>query len=91
MKYFKFQVRAAHVGTGRKNEITCTLYAYGESMLEAYDFVRRIPGIKHSRLPVKATRITEDEYIRGRNANGRKRDTDTHWKKRQSFGERKAE
>ena len=64
MKYYKVQVFLGHVGTGKG--IPAWLYIEAKSMLEAVDLARKFRGVKHSKLPIQAQKITYEEYLVGR-------------------------
>ena len=63
MKYYKVQVRLGHLGIGHSLE--AWLYVEEVNMLKAIDRARKFPGVKHSRLPLKAMEISEEEYLEG--------------------------
>ena len=63
MKYYKVQVRLGHLGIGHGLE--AWLYIEEVNMIKAIDRARKFPGVKHSRLPLKALEITEEEYLEG--------------------------
>ena len=63
MKYYKVQVTLGHLGKGHGLE--AWLYIESKNMIEAINRAKRFPGVKHSRLPLKAMEITEEEYLDG--------------------------
>ena len=68
MKYFKAIMPMGHVGKGRYREIL--IYVYGETLLKAMDFVKKLPGMKHGRTPLSIVEITKSEYEEGVAKNG---------------------
>lgn len=67
MKYYKFVVKMGHVGCG--NYLETEVFVKALNMLSAMSKAKRIPGVKHNRLPLKGIEISENEYIEGIKAN----------------------
>ena len=63
MKYFKTIMKMGHVGKGKYREIP--IYVYGKTFLEAMDFAKKLPGIKHGRSPLYMLEITKEEFDEG--------------------------
>lgn len=63
MKYYKVQVTLGHLGI--RQGLEAWVYIEEQNMLKAIDRAKRFPGVKHSRLPLKAIEINEDEYLAG--------------------------
>ncbi|MBO5395085.1 MAG: hypothetical protein J6A28_04230 [Clostridia bacterium] len=61
MAYYKISLKAGHFGNGRYG--LQTLYVRAEDVLSAFDYARRLPSIKHHRLPLNAEEVGEDEFI----------------------------
>lgn len=68
MKYYAMTMERGHVGTGNFDQ-HITFYFAAESMLKAMDLAKKMPGVKHSRMPM-GKEITYEEYLskRGYNA-----------------------
>lgn len=49
-----------HCGSGRGSEIKFAMAA--ETLIEACESARRMPGVKHSRMVISGKKITQDEY-----------------------------
>ena len=60
MKFYMVTCARGHVGTGHSTEIKFAFKA--ANLLEACDMARRMPSVKHSRLPLVGREITEIEY-----------------------------
>ena len=63
MKYYKVQVTLGHLGRGYGLE--AWLYIEEKNMMAAVNRAKRFPGVKHSRLPLTAIEINEEEYLDG--------------------------
>ena len=63
MKYYKVQVKLGHLGSG--NGLPSWIYIKSKNILKAIAKARSLPAVKHSRLPLQAIEITEEEYIAG--------------------------
>lgn len=59
-KYYKVTMERGHVGRGYSAYIT--FFIWGYNTLHAMDIARKMPGIKHSRLPVSCVEITKAEF-----------------------------
>lgn len=68
MKYFAMTMERGHVGTGNFSQ-HITFYFSAQNMLHAMDLAKRMPGVKHSRMPM-GREISYEEYCahRGENA-----------------------
>lgn len=60
MKYFKIQVELGHMGCG--DSLPSWIYIKEKDILSAIKRAKRIPAVKHSRLPLQAIQITEEDY-----------------------------
>ena len=60
MKFYMVTCARGHVGTGHSTEIKFAVMA--KNLLDACDIARRMPSVKHSRLPLIGKEITEVEY-----------------------------
>lgn len=63
MKYYKVQVQLGHLGCG--NELPAWVYIRAKNMTAALTIARKIPAVKHNRIPLGAVEITEEEYELG--------------------------
>ena len=61
MKYYAITMERGHVGTGNFSQ-HITFYIAANDMLSACDIARHMPGVKHSRFPVKATAIDQTVF-----------------------------
>jgi len=59
-KYYKVTMERGHVGRGYSAHIT--FYIWGYNTLQAMDVARKMPGVKHSRLPVSCIEISKEEF-----------------------------
>lgn len=68
MKYYAMTMERGHVGT-RNYDAHITFYIAAENMMHAMSIAKRMPGVKHSRMPF-GKEITYAEYAshRGENA-----------------------
>lgn len=60
MKFYMVTCARGHIGTGHSTEIKFAFKA--ANLLEACDMARKMPSVKHSRLPLMGREITEIEY-----------------------------
>lgn len=68
IKYYKVSVERGH--TGRKHyRLDCCFFVKAGNMVEAMDFAKNMPGMKHGRCPMFAKEITAAEYFEGRKVN----------------------
>ena len=63
MKYYKVQVKLGHLGMGK--DLPSWVYIKARDILKAITKARNIPAVKHSRLPLEAIEISEEEYKEG--------------------------
>ena len=63
MKYYKVQVTLGHLGKGYGLE--AWLYIEEKNMIAAVCRAKKFPGVKHTRLPLIAIEINEEEYLDG--------------------------
>lgn len=67
-KYYKVSMERGH--TGRKYyRLDCCFYVKAKSMIDAMDFAKQMPGMKHGKMPMFAKEITAEEYYEGRKIN----------------------
>ena len=59
-RYFKVTCHRGHCGTGHSTDITFVFVA--DNLLQAMDKAKRMPSVKHTRLIINGTEITETEY-----------------------------
>lgn len=64
MRYFKVVAKGGHVGTGRYEPLSFAFAA--ESILDAMDKARAMPGVKHSDSSaiLSAREVTFDEFTK---------------------------
>ena len=63
MKYYKIQVELGHLGCGKS--LPSWVYIKAKTILKAIEVAQKFPAVKHSKLPLKAIEITEEEYLVG--------------------------
>ena len=62
-KYFSVTCLRAHVGRkAYTSELYITFVFEAANLLEAMDYAKRMPGVKHSRPVLKANQISFEEY-----------------------------
>lgn len=62
MKYYAVTVQRGHCGCGRTAPIT--FYVQANSLLEAMDKARRMPGVKHNKPVYNACEVTKDFFTK---------------------------
>ena len=67
MKFYKVQVELGHLGIG--NSLPSWVYVKAKDIIKAIIKARRIPAVKHSRLPLEAIEISQEEYLLGLESN----------------------
>lgn len=60
MRYYKITCRRGHVGFG--NTAYITFYFAERNAIAAMNRAKRMPGVKHSELPINTTEITHEEF-----------------------------
>lgn len=60
MRYFLVTCPRGHMGANHYTEITFALYA--NNLLDALQVARKMPGVKHSKLPFSGKEISYEEY-----------------------------
>lgn len=63
-KFFKVQAERGHIGAG--GEVDITFYFEADNAYDAMCQARKMPGVKHHKMPNKIEEITEEEYLEGR-------------------------
>ena len=71
MRYFLVMCPHGHHGNGQYCEITFAFEA--RNMLDAMDKAKRMPGVKHTRMILKAQEITHAEYTEFRKVSAYKK------------------
>ena len=61
MKYFLITCARGHCGPRKSVDLTFAVYA--ETLVEAVSFAKKMPAIKHSRLPLYGKEIDYETYI----------------------------
>ena len=67
-KYYKVTAERAHLGAG--NETDILFYFIATNAYDALCKAKKMPGIKHHRLPLHVEEISENEYANGRKHSG---------------------
>lgn len=65
MKYFEVTCVRGHCGT-KNHKNTITFHFQCRSALEAMNCGKRMPGVKHDRMPLSVKEIGYEEYMEGR-------------------------
>ena len=60
MKFYMVTCQRGHAGTGHSTEIKFAFKA--ANLLDACNMARRMPSVKHTRMPLFGKEITEVEY-----------------------------
>lgn len=60
-KYYAITMERGHVGTKNFSQ-HITFYIATDNMLKACDIAKKMPGVKHSRFPVKAIEVDENTF-----------------------------
>lgn len=60
MKYWMVTCVRGHCGSGHETEITYAIAAH--SLVHAFSIARKMPSVKHTRLPLRGHEITEQEF-----------------------------
>lgn len=61
MKYYRAVGERGHCGTKKSCELT--FYIEAEDIIKAYDKLKAMPAIKHSRVPLNVVEIDQKEYF----------------------------
>ena len=66
MKYYKVKVLGGHMGGGNIRELI--FYIKADSIMDATDKARKMPGVKHdgNQTVQRAEEISKQEYVEGR-------------------------
>lgn len=64
-KYYAITVRRGHNGIDH-DDAFITFYFKSASMLNAMDKAKKMPGVKHDQLPIRAVEVTYEEYKQAR-------------------------
>lgn len=64
MKFFKVRVERGHCGA--KNSLETDFYFAAQNAYDAMCMAKKMPGVKHDKMPLKVEEITEEEYVEGR-------------------------
>lgn len=70
--YYKVTCQRGHLGCNYHNGYI-TFYLIAESSLHAMNIAKKMPGVKHKRLPEKVEKITYEEYLKGKEQNAYER------------------
>lgn len=62
--YYKVTVARGHCGSGKSLDIT--FYFKARDAYDAICRAKRMPSVKHGKIPMKVEQITQEEYIQGR-------------------------
>ena len=65
MKYYKVVCIRAHRGNKNCNNLIGFFFE-AHNAVEAMNLGKRMPGVKHDRMPVRVEEITAEEYFEGR-------------------------
>lgn len=63
-KYYKVTVERGHLGAHK--DLETTFYFFADNAYDAICMAKRMPGVKHHKMPINAKEITEEEYNEGR-------------------------
>lgn len=63
-KYYKVTVERGHVGVG--NSIETVFYFKARDAYDAMCLAKKMPSVKHGKVPLKTEEITAEEYYKGR-------------------------
>ena len=72
VKYYKVTVERGHMGMG--NSLETVFYFKAQNAYHAMCLARKMPSVKHSKVPLKTVEITEEEYREGRKVSAYHRD-----------------
>ena len=64
LKFYKVTVERGHMGMG--NSLETVFYFKAHDAYHAMCLARKMPSVKHSKLPLHTVEITEEEYREGR-------------------------
>lgn len=63
-KYYKVMVERGHIGAG--DSLESAFYFEANNAYHAMCLARKMPSVKHNKLPLKVEEITMEEYLEGR-------------------------
>ena len=64
LKFYKVTVERGHMGVGKALETV--FYFKAQNAYDAMCLAKKMPSVKHQRVPLKTVEITADEYYEGR-------------------------
>ncbi len=64
IKYYRATVELGHHGKGKPR--ATHVYIKGENIFEAMENAKKIPAVKHDRMPLDIREISKEEYKEGR-------------------------